>query len=1630
MAICPNCGANIGINSKCPHCGSLLNNENSNHFIKQLKDVTGDFSHKPTCNDEVFQEIVVQALTTASVSELSIYQERIIAYTHNYLIGGTGIVNNPYPTSYLNTGEVPEGRYLQKGFDSRAVSFKRIRRKIPKAKLALLLTCVIGGLAVIVGTSVGVPLGVRATKEKQKNERTSEVSLYSNYPEGSYMYSSSYVYGHTNQEYGVTKSLSSYQCPSDVNGYRFLGYYKTRDTAYDNDQVFDREGNALRAWDYYGGKVNLYGQWERTSVVLYLSTNGGTGGPTSISADVNETLPRISPLPTKTGYRFNGYYSGAFGGTKYYDQNGYGCHVCDLEHEDFLYAQWAAKKISVNFDKQGGSGGTSDISATYDDDMPTILVPTKSGYDFAGYYDSTSDGTQYFDEKGVNTHICDLSDNSYLYARWAAKSTKVLLDANGGTGGTTAVDATYNDDMPSIIIPSKEGYSFSGYYTSTSGGTKYYDAYGDSYRECDFTSELTLYAQWSVNSYTISLNKNGGSGGSNSVSATYDATMPSIYSLPSRTGYTFLGYFTSSSGGTQYYDAYGNGLRLSKFNSATTLYAHWEARQVNITLNQNNGSGGLNNIVATYDSHMPTLYSLPTRAGYSFNGYFSSTSGGTKYYNADGSSARLCNYTYTSTLYAQWSAVQSTITFNKNGGTGGTNSTVCYYNSSMPYISTPVRSGYYFNGYYSSLTGGIKYYDDYGYSVHTCDLVANATLFAQWLPQYTITFNANGGSGGTSSIVVTKDLSLPSVYSLPTRTGYTFNGFYNRPSGGTQYYNSYGSGTVVCDFDSDTTLYAQWTPVTPYVTLNRNGGSGGSSYVYATYDSPMPSISVPTRSNYYFNGYFTSTSGGIQYYDHDGHSTRNCDFTSSKNLYAQWLYKATVTLNRNSGTGGTSSVVAIYSFDMPTIEVPTRTGYTFTGYYTSSGGGTKYYNADGTSAHTYDYSYSITLYAQWVLTNYTITFDKSEGTGGTNSVSANYGYYPPSISVPSRYGYTFNGYYTSPSGGTQYYNSSGSSTRSFNLTTDLTLFAQWTRITASITLNRNGGSGGTSSVTAYYGDDMPTITIPTKYGYRFTGYYTSSSGGTQYYNSDGTSTRVSLFSSSTTLYAHWSPISSLVAFDKGGGIGGTDDTTATYGEYMSSVSVPTKEKHLFNGYYSSNNVQYFDNDGVCVRACDFIEDITLYARWLAVYTITFDAGEGSGGTSVLDVVEGESMSNISIPTRLGYYFEGYYTEETGGMLYFDYDGTAVHTNDLVYDTTMYAHWTQVNATITLDKSGGSGGTDDVLPVYGAEMPTITIPSRTGYNFDGYYDSISGGTKYYNNDGTSAHISDFTSDTTLFARWAGIDVSILFDMDDGTGGSSNTIATYGIDMPSITIPTKVGWVFEGYFTEVSGGTQYYSSTGFSTHICDFLTETTLYAHWSELSVTITLNKNNGSGGTNSVYVAYGANMPTISVPTRAGYTFDGYFTSTSGGTKYYNSDGTSAHVCDFTTNTTTLYAQWTYITPYTVANTGSYGFTLSSGVYQSNNYHINSSTAQMTVTFQVSGTVSYQYKVSSESGFDKLYVSVNGSYVANGISGSGSWVTRSATVSKGSTIVVRYTKDSSVHSNSDRGYFQILSFTAS
>ena len=268
-----------------------------------------------------------------------------------------------------------------------------------------------------------------------------------------------------------------------------------------------------------------------------------------------------------------------------------------------------------------------------------------------------------------------------------------------------------------------------------------------------------------------------------------------------------------------------------------------------------------------------------------------------------------------------------TVSYNANGGSGAPSSQTKTYGKTLTLSSTkPTRSGYSFQGWATSSTGSVKYSAGGSYTAN-----AGATLYAVWKANtYTVSYNANGGSGAPSSQTKTYGKTLTLSTTKPTRTGYTFKNW-NTNSGGTgTSYSAGGSYTA----NAAATLYAQWTANTYKITYNGNGS--GVSNVPAAQDKTYAktltlSSTKPTRTNYTFKGWATSSSATVAQYSAGSSFTTNATTT----LYAVWelAYKKptiksfTAIRCNESGTADSSGTYIKVAFnwttfaDIPTIKI-------------------------------------------------------------------------------------------------------------------------------------------------------------------------------------------------------------------------------------------------------------------------------------------------------------------------------------------------------------------------------------------------------------------------------------------------------------------------------------------------------------------------------------------------------------------------------------------------------------------------------------------------------------------------------------------------------------------------------------
>ena len=165
-----------------------------------------------------------------------------------------------------------------------------------------------------------------------------------------------------------------------------------------------------------------------------------------------------------------------------------------------------------------------------------------------------------------------------------------------------------------------------------------------------------------------------------------------------------------------------------------------------------------------------------------------------------------------------------------------------------------------------------------------------------------------------------------------------------------------------------------------------------------------------------------------------------------------------------------------------------------------------------------------------------------------------------------------------------------------------------------------------------------------------------------------------------------------------------------------------------------------------------------------------------------------------------------YTVESGtstSISFTDNTGTFIMPDENV---TVNASFTANTYTVTLNAQDGTGGSYSVKATYGAAMPSATMPTKSGYTFNGYFNAQSGGKQYYNADGSSANNWDKTeTEATLYAQWTANTYTITYkDQDDATFSGTHetgypTTHTYGTDT-SLKTATKTGYTFNGWFTD--------------------------------------------------------------------------------------------------------------------------------------------------------------------------------------------------------------------------------------
>lgn len=365
----------------------------------------------------------------------------------------------------------------------------------------------------------------------------------------------------------------------------------------------------------------------------------------------------------------------------------------------------------------------------------------------------------------------------------------ISFDANGGSKVNDVLTVPANSICPTLPTTTLQDNTFIGWYRNDGVLLSAGDIIGD-------VGRLNLKARWALSTYQVTLDANGGSCSPTSLIVSRGSTYADL-PTPTWLGHTFTGWFDKT--GNQITPA-----TVVDLSDDTTLTAHWTINTYTVTFDPAGGAVSPATITVTYGEPYGTL-PIPVLAGNAFTGWY--TPSGAKI--LDSSTVTL---TSDITLKAQWTYDKYTIYFDANGGSCSTPSKTVIYSSTYGPLPTPTRTGFAFTGWHLAS----------GELVSTSSPVlvtSDTTVYAHWVTSgYTVFFDADGGSCFPSS----KTVNYNSTYGTlptPTKTGYTFAGWYT-PTG-----VRVTSASIVTN-TADITLTAKWNIL--YYSISVVNGENGS----------------------------------------------------------------------------------------------------------------------------------------------------------------------------------------------------------------------------------------------------------------------------------------------------------------------------------------------------------------------------------------------------------------------------------------------------------------------------------------------------------------------------------------------------------------------------------------------------------------------------------------------------------------------------------------------------------------------------------------------------------------------------------------------------------------------------------
>jgi len=488
----------------------------------------------------------------------------------------------------------------------------------------------------------------------------------------------------------------------------------------------------------------IYYLWDQNCIIRYYANGADSGTVPEDShsyavGSIADTLGNSGSLE-KVGYTFEGWNTSA-------DGTGITCEEGDsivVRNDISLYANW--KKIptyySITYILNGGINDSNnpetytDISETF-----TLYDPSRTGYTFGGWYSSSK-----FTGFPISQIPSGTTGHKTFYAKWDANPYSVIFDGNGATAGTMYSQNGFRYDTGKALIPnaySMFGHHFKEWNTNADGtGVSYADNAVVNNLTAEYDASVVLYAQWDVNTYTVTFNGNDATSGSMKpmMSREFGTDFALKENTYKKTGYTFAGWNTRKDGKGISYQDEEVVLDLTSVNGATVvLYAQWTVNTYTIAFNGNGSTSG--SMKSLTGRKYGTSYTLTAagykRTGYTFAGWNTRKNGkGTSFKNKSSVKNLSSANDATVILYAQWTANTYTISFNGNGATSGSMKSLTSrkYGTSYTLASNLYkRSGYTFVGWNTRKDGkGTSYKNKASIKNLTSTNKGTVVLYAIW----------------------------------------------------------------------------------------------------------------------------------------------------------------------------------------------------------------------------------------------------------------------------------------------------------------------------------------------------------------------------------------------------------------------------------------------------------------------------------------------------------------------------------------------------------------------------------------------------------------------------------------------------------------------------------------------------------------------------------------------------------------------------------------------------------------------------------------------------------------------------------------------------------------------------------